>query len=59
MLTFMIEKNLAEWRFNTENGRGRAAIASDDGKFGKEVKMFQYRERSWEGCNRTGNRLLG
>ena len=36
-------------QFDTENGRGRAAIRwIANGGYEAE---FQYRERSWEGCN--------
>ena len=37
--------------FNTENGRGRAAILLDFEWDGYYDRKFQYRERSWEGCN--------
>ena len=36
--------------FNTEDGRGRAAM-SEDRHHQQEPLQFQYRGRSWEGCN--------
>ena len=45
------ETTRARLCFNTENGRGRAAIAGGFGHGRERLQMFQYRERSWEGCN--------
>ena len=38
--------------FNTENGRGRAAMSRRSAESRRNPQPFQYRERSWEGCNR-------